>query len=1265
MPSIFSRSRTGSTPQKKPADNNNNLSFDGIVTDEFGRVQSKTSTIFDPTSPSRKDKKKAKEQEKRLRTLSNSRDERSETPVPSIPDGSFLPTHLERPRDELGAFRPPKEHDYGYLSYERHVVLDVDQVARLVDVVVEELTTRGGIATPFIFSTTALDISSSAVRRLIRTFLDTCSPGGARGAEQRWREEARFAGPHELAMCLRWGLARTIRVVGGQEVRGLISWEYYAEFRDTEASQGYPPAHFDTFLSPLIPPLKSIVLTILTLLTRLTANSTTSGHTPPSLSPLFGPLFFGLGPTTLAFYHTYAHYLSATNAMEHLILAFIRWQDAPRLIGQNSKENLASGSASALGVPTRLKEWIKGYPAMLPFLNERSRNDRPQPRRGARTVRMVSVRRNVRLYTTDLVKTAASWGNRNKANIGGPDNTLAKSPVWEKIAPASLKLAPRYSEGYKKRMDMLSTFHPDIGPNSNLAPGGMSSAPSASSSLSSAPSLLDVDHFNLAGNREGEDRFRSLTDLKWGEFETLGFSSGEADKKLQFDLTETARTERVAKRSTLSWNDFSSSGFSRTDGPLSTTLQFSTPLAQSVTSWQSHNAEITKKLKKQQKTLPAFGWDTEPVVGGEEVIEETFLDVFCDLIYGSGWMDVERGEMLDRDCNYALIEFKSLPEDRTTVSGGSDPRTSTTLVLFEEYVPLEYRQQLAGHGGKRNRLPSLFSPSNKNKQWKQAATLNGRPYVVGHVPKSPTYRELEFEGLLRGGGDTKIISLTSSKSTARPSNSNDYRAPPTAPALSLDVPQPDPPLPASRSDDLHSDNTMSPSVKKTSRFRLPGGIPVPSPGNNRKSGLIPAEYSTVDFVTREASYSDDEYDSETGKPKRRRPSDDAWVDILVGSQSRRLGGQDAHRQDGDKRRARNRRSDPDLASMEVAQVLASVRDRTPSTPSVPERVDRDYGMDQFTQDQHFHQDDLDVDEIETVPMSREPERSSETYTEDTFSYTSPSTEPRVMESVHLGDDEEEGDPLERVAAARLKAKQQRRMGYFDLHPERRPSSNTLQATEDDQPRGQLGYDRSDDEDDDNDKYGASYRTTPHVPFPTPIPAARARTPEPLAIEEAEVRQLDRTPPPMPELSEQLPPPPAVTSRQHTNGNGQTMGSRVPAGNSKTAALIEMYRERERGGDSTPPQQPAPSRLPVRAPPGPSGLPGLPSSPAQSLKVNTTPIVEPAPVIATAPVAQPPAVEPAELGPPKIIFVDETGRASPARYVHGAPLHNVLEEEEEE
>jgi hypothetical protein len=38
----------------------------------------------------------------------------------------------------------------------------------------------------------------------------------------------------------------------------------------------------------------------------------------------------------------------------------------------------------------------------------------------------------------------------------------------------------------------------------------------------------------------------------------------------------------------------------------------------------------------------------------EVIIEEAFMDIFCDLMYGGGWMEIEREEV-DRECNWALV----------------------------------------------------------------------------------------------------------------------------------------------------------------------------------------------------------------------------------------------------------------------------------------------------------------------------------------------------------------------------------------------------------------------------------------------------------------------------------------------------------------------------------------------------------------------------------------------------------------------------------
>ncbi len=227
MPSIFSRSRTALTPKKSAQE----------PYDEFGRVTTKSSSRTlragtpSPIPPSKKDKKKDKQ---RGRTISTPAEpDLSEF---AVPDGSFLLLSLDPPRYEPGE-EPSQEHrnllDYGHLSFQRHVILGLEEVARLVDVVGDELGSRG-LTTPFIFSTLALDVAASAVRRLIQAFLKTCGKS-SHEADRLWREEAAFAGPHELGMCLRWGLARLVRIVGGQEVRGMLSFDTYVEWREAEA----------------------------------------------------------------------------------------------------------------------------------------------------------------------------------------------------------------------------------------------------------------------------------------------------------------------------------------------------------------------------------------------------------------------------------------------------------------------------------------------------------------------------------------------------------------------------------------------------------------------------------------------------------------------------------------------------------------------------------------------------------------------------------------------------------------------------------------------------------------------------------------------------------------------------------------------------------------------------------------------------------------------------------------------------------------------
>lgn len=623
--------------------------------------------------------------------------------VAQVPDGGFLPLNLDHRRK--GTNDDDAQHGYGYLSFERHVVLGINELAMLVEVVADELASRF-LTTPFIFSALALDISSSTINQLISTFLDTCADPSSKEAEHRWLQEARFAGANELGMCLRWGLARVVRVAGGQAMRGLISWEHYTDFRDKEAALGYPPAHFSTFLPQSPHALRSILLTLLDLLTRFVAQSSSSGHTPPTLSSLFGPLLFGLGPPGLPFHHTYVQYLYAVTAMEHVLLAYIRWQDTPRVplllpgIGTRAQH----GGTTPLGAPARLKEWIRGYPSMLSALYAKDTQGWLQVRRGARTIRVVHVRRNVATYSPDLVYTAASWAS-SSGGRAGKRSGFAASTEWERIDPSALKLRPAYSEGYMKRMNLPRDFQPYTG-----QPSGMSTA-----ATSWNPAVDEDDPLRLAlglGYYPGTQHFKTLTEKKWVEFEKVGFGSSEGNIRL--NLSEHTRRIPLEKRRTMNWNDFAAIGFSRPGDLLDISLN--NPVIHKESPSLTRGPSVIRKLRKAPHVQPQVELVSEPILGSEEVVEEAFLGVFCDLIYGGGWSDMEHVEKVDKESNWALIEFKALPVNETSVRPGADPRTATTVMLFEEFVPAEYKESLVKDTATRGQSPFRSSLSIKSRR---------------------------------------------------------------------------------------------------------------------------------------------------------------------------------------------------------------------------------------------------------------------------------------------------------------------------------------------------------------------------------------------------------------------------------------------------------------------------------------------------------------------------------------------------------------------
>ncbi|GAW09833.1 hypothetical protein LENED_012030 [Lentinula edodes] len=459
--------------------------------------------------------------------------------LPTDESGSFVGTVLPSQSSDSPSSHGATGNAYGYLSSYPTLVLGLPDLRELVQLISEHLD----VETPFVFSNggstvsqggggvpVAIDLDAGRVKRLIDKYVEYLTSNSGRNTNLRksgdhiagFDDEARFAGPHELGMLLRWGLARVVRIESSSLphstttpqnpatphnrtfTRGLIPYLAYLNWAKQEHLLSYPLTHFSGLLDTrtrisvpvkvvdefgaeetlwrdeykeVIPTaLKETLITLFALLAKLVAHSAKSGATPPGLSPLFGPLLFGLGalpgdlislspssasptvpppsaipssststtPDPTSFESTYTAYLRSVHATEHCLLSFIRWQDTPTSLG--------GGGSGAGGIPGRLKEWIKDYPrtlsgharvlAIADLLGSGGFRDREQhslgPRKGAQTIRLLAVRRTVPVYDRDLVRSSARWGLPTYAAVGGgglSSNSLPGNKEWGRVSP--------------------------------------------------------------------------------------------------------------------------------------------------------------------------------------------------------------------------------------------------------------------------------------------------------------------------------------------------------------------------------------------------------------------------------------------------------------------------------------------------------------------------------------------------------------------------------------------------------------------------------------------------------------------------------------------------------------------------------------------------------------------------------------------------------------------------------------------------------------
>ncbi|WVF68828.1 hypothetical protein IAT40_003601 [Kwoniella sp. CBS 6097] len=725
------------------------------------------------------------------------------SPPPLLPPKyTFLPTRIPPPtinaaNNSVDSFAC--EHDevvglrqYGFLGgIGWKVSLGLSDVGRVIQIVGDELIRRG-LTTPLLFSSQALELSQTRTKMLIQAYLDSLASTSQLRSRQSntFAQEVRFAKEQELAWLLRWALSRITRVkerAGGKEiVHGVLEWEAYEEWRGRERSASYPTNAFP-FLAIILPnEVYDLILTpVFHLLSRFAAHSHLSGLTPHALSSYFAPLLFDI-PTAVSAMSSHAKFVRAASATEHLLLAYIR-------------STSAQGSLGLADLPFRLKEWVTGYPAMVASDSDLARGG---PRKGARVVRCERATRTVRAYSKDLIVQAELWAeDRPSTSDFGITPPNAQWDAWDRVTWKARRgevSRPKFSPAYRRRMMVKE--------NLPLPSSASLSGLNRTTSYGQAPRPGSINSRNDrkrgmmstgAGAENEEGRWSSLAGKEWSMFEEGGFdapllsrsaaqdSKDDIKKRLQFDLTESAKMGVSERRRTMDWSEFASpsGGFNRTDPLLDVSLTFSPPVQNQITDWPKERDELRKRLHKAQKNAVPFNYDTTPRFGansapdavggaradekGRVYIEAAFVDCWADLMMGSSW--VERDELTFREANWVLIEYKakpSRPDPRQQDADPlGDPRKTELYFLFEERVPTDYQVALATPVTKKSGF-TLFSPKSKKRNVGINANIAGGSGMAhSESMKSrlaPGWDDSDFDKMLLHRSDTKKVSLSQS-----------------------------------------------------------------------------------------------------------------------------------------------------------------------------------------------------------------------------------------------------------------------------------------------------------------------------------------------------------------------------------------------------------------------------------------------------------------------------------------------------------------------
>ncbi|PWN52929.1 hypothetical protein IE53DRAFT_234828 [Violaceomyces palustris] len=823
--------------------------------------------------------------------------------------------------------RPPS-YVYGYTTEAWETQLDTKRVTDILEVCSEQIRNRG-LDQPMIFSSMALDLSPHNMASLIRSYLGISAsnptsplpvapPRPAAEIPKSFINEIKFANPHDLGAMIKWALARMGRVLAVPvpisapskkgdvleemvyvQQRGFLELDTYMAWREEEKRQRYPSCAFDSFLQHIDARSGQLLSSLLSLLSSTTSYSLKNGMTPAKLARIFCPLIFGL-PEDDTFARTYDAFIRASNATEHLLLAFIR----------------AQGSSAAL--PTRLLQHIAGYPSMLA-------TEMTLPGKQARLVPVTQIERIVRLYSPDLVQTACE--------LDLPVGT--RCPEWEacKSDDETLGRDPQLTDRFRKLVNLR---------------GGAAQG----RGKYSASSHVQNKAQNGQQDEDGVEVYSSLASKRWGDFMSEGFSTGDTDSKLAFDLNESQRKIRPTKRDTVQWSDFMSHGFAGEEDQsgLDRVLSFDDAIKIGVEKWPGEKAEIEAKLRQRERRLPPFNYDTTPrliasptltgIPQGQTAthpisrMDEEFAEVYADYLLGNGWSN--RDELTHRSSSFVVVQYRSRPTGSTVGSQGiasmahaptkslvlrrgatgadvpEDPRQDAAWFVIQEIVPAQYRAELEASGrGKKSgiaaiRKLNLFrSRKERGSHPSQDPSADDddvfKPGSGGWTKQiklsDPASVRHDLEGEKgKGGSQRKSVSDDATylyRRSEESSNSN-YRTEGSRNNLMSTI--------------RAKSRKAARSIRRgasTPATAIDGPPPLPPPKSpapiHRAFSMRDTSFTSADYETRsvhESEALEDLVEEEgsrwkMGRNQKRQSKDDAWIDIMLKANGSRLRGQDA------------------------------------------------------------------------------------------------------------------------------------------------------------------------------------------------------------------------------------------------------------------------------------------------------------------------------------------------------------------------------------